>query len=80
MLSTQLTRDTFFFVADRPGGSGGNLENLLTLGREFESRCSRTNRTFAKKTNHLVENDKFVGTQIRLHGRRGKGTAEPFSR
>ena len=25
-------------LIDRPGGSVGNLENLLTLRREFESR------------------------------------------
>ena len=30
----------------RPGGSVSNLENLLTLGSEFESRCSYTNWDF----------------------------------
>ena len=32
--------------AGRPGGSVNNLENLLMLGREFESRCSHTNWDF----------------------------------
>ena len=47
--------------------------NLLTLGREFESRCRQTNSNKWRTINSLVH-------KIRLHGRRGKGTAESFSR
>ena len=31
------------YCTGRPGGSVGNLETFLTLGREFESRRSHTN-------------------------------------
>ena len=60
------------------------------LEREFESRFSHTNCAFSSPKNILVpgktinnlarqvENDKFVSTQIRLHGRRGKGKTESF--
>ena len=43
------------FQAGRPGGSVGNLENLLTLGREFESRCSHTNWMFPQKMKNNEE-------------------------
>ena len=38
---------------DRPGGSVGNSRNLLTLGREFESRCRHTNWEFSHKKTQI---------------------------
>ena len=42
-------------VKDTPtyGGSVGNLENILTLGREFESRCSHTNWDFSSRKKYM---------------------------
>ena len=70
------------------------IPTILTLGREFESRCTHhTNRDFFsqkkiknknKKKAQKMENDysnfSLLVHKIRLHGRRGKGTAESFSR
>ena len=61
--------------------------NLLTLGREFEYRCCHTNWDFFYK---IINKNKNKAQQlrtieslvhkIRLHGRRGKGTAKSLSR
>ena len=65
----------------------------MTLGCEFESRFRHTNWDFPHKIYIYIyiyciyicptsgeRLNKSFSTQIRLHGRRGKGTAESFSR
>ena len=60
--------------------------NLLALGREFESRCSHTNCDFSSqktKNKYMPSKWRTINSlvhRIRLNGRRGKGTAESFSR
>ena len=47
--------NAIIICAGRPGGSVRNLEYLLTLGREFGSRCSHTNWDFFyKKKNSAI--------------------------
>ena len=56
---------------------------LLTLGRGFESRCRHTNWDFfsqKKKMPNKWRTIKSLEQKIRLHGRRGEGTPESFSR
>ena len=59
------------------------------LGREFESRCRHTNWDFSSQMKIKNKNKKVLNKwrtisssvhKIWLHGRRGKGTAESFSR
>ena len=54
--------------------------NLLTLGREFESRHIHTNWDFS--SHHAQQWRTIISWvhRVRLPGRRGKGTAEYFSR
>ena len=63
-------------MAGRPGGSVGNLEHLLTLGREFDRRCSHTNWDFPSQKIIIIPNKwRTINSwvhKIQLHGRRGK--------
>ena len=76
-------------MAGRPGGSVGNLGtlNLLTLGREFESRCRHTDWDFSsqKKKKKKMANKwrkiKSLAHKFDFTVDEGKkGTAESFSR
>ena len=46
----------------RPGGSVGKPRNLLTLGREFESRCSHTHWEISsqKKKKSSTSGERFI--------------------
>ena len=62
---------------DRPGCSVGKPRNLLTLGREFESRCSHTNWDFSNKNEKKMPKWRTIKSlvhkiQIRLHADEGK--------
>ena len=63
----------------RPGCSVGNLETFWRWDTS-SNLGSHTNWDFLSHHAQQVENDYVVETQNRLHGQRGKGTAESFSR
>ena len=57
--------------------------NLLTLGREFESSVVKRTGIFPNKKNKMPNNWRTTNSlqpRIRLHDRRGKETAESFSK
>ena len=66
------TIPVFLFVTDRPGGSVRNLETFWRWG--VSSNLGAVTRTGKWRT--IIS----WGSKNQLHGRRGKGTAEPFSR
>ena len=88
LLHTYILQVPLLLLPRSPRWFSWQPRSLLALGREFETRCSHTNRDFSsqkkKKKKKKMPNGwrtiKSLVRKIRLHGPRGKGTAESFSR